>query len=153
TAQGTVMLITDGVQDSDWKTGSAGNWSDGYDSNFTPYSPCVNATCEELTGFAVPIYIQAFNPANCAAIKTKNYTMMTLNVQYIVPPSNLQSSSSVLNDVFTYINTYLISSISTNMASCATSSSYAYSANTPAEIETAVATMFASAAVKARITQ
>lgn len=151
TAQGFVMLITDGVQDSDWKVQSGASWADGYDSNFTPYSPCNQANCTKLTGFAVPIYIQSFNPSACALLKSKGYTLMTLNTTYLVPPSNLRSSSATLNGVFDYVQKYLQSSISSNLSACATSSSYAYSANTPSEISAAVQQMFAAAGAQARI--
>lgn len=153
TAQGFVMLITDGVQDSDWKVQSGSSWADGYDSNFTPYSPCNQANCTKLSGFSVPIYIQSFNPSACALLKSKGYTMMTLNTTYLVPPQNLRSSSTTLNNVFDYVQTYLQSSISSNLSACATSPTYAYSANTPSEINAAVQQMFAAAGAQARITQ
>jgi Flp pilus assembly protein TadG len=152
TAQGFVMLITDGVQDSDWKVQSGNSWADGYDSNFSPYSPCNQANCTKLTGFSVPIYIQSFNPSACSLLKSKGYTMMTLNTTYIVPPQNLRSSSTTLNNVFDYVQNYLQSSISSNLSACATSSTYAYSANTPSEINAAVQQMFAAAGAQARIT-
>ena len=152
TAQGFVMMITDGVQDSDWKVQSGNSWADGYDSNFSPYSPCNQANCKKLTGFAVPIYIQSFDPSACSLLKSKGYTLMTLNTTYLVPPSNLRSSSSTLNEVFDYVQAYLQSSISSNLSACATSSTYAYSANTPSEINAAVQQMFAAAGAQARIT-
>ncbi len=152
TAQGFVMLITDGVQDSDWKVQSGSSWADGYDSNFSPYSPCNQSNCKKLTGFAVPIYIQSFNPSACALLKSKGYTMMTLNTTYLVPPQNLRSSSTTLNEVFDYVQNYLQSSISSNLSNCATSSTFAYSANTPSEINAAVQQMFAAAGSQARIT-
>lgn len=152
TAQGFVMLITDGVQDSDMKVKSGSNWVDGYDTNFTPYTPCQNPNCKSLTGFSVPIYIQSFDPTACATIKSKGYTLMTLNTKYIVPPANLQSSSATLNSVFTFVKDYLASSIASNLASCASSSSYAYAADSPSEINTAVQQMFLAAGAQARIT-
>ena len=152
TAQGFVMLITDGVQDSDMKVKSGSSWVDGYDTNFVPYSPCQNPNCKSLTGFSVPIIIQAFDPTACATIKSKGYTLMTLNTKYIVPPANLQSSSATLNSVFTFVQNYLASSIASNLAACASSSSYAYAADSPTEINTAVQQMFLAAGAQARIT-
>ncbi|WP_167858614.1 TadE/TadG family type IV pilus assembly protein [Methylobacterium nonmethylotrophicum] len=152
TPQGTVMFITDGVQDSDIKVTSNGS-QDGYDSNFTPWSPCTQANCNKYTQFAVPIYIQSLDPSACSAMKTKGYTVMTLNTRYIVPAANLRSSSAALNTIFDYIQANLLSSISSNMAACATSSADAYAASTPAEINTAVAKMFAATGALARITQ
>ena len=152
TAQGYVMLITDGVQDSDMKVKSGSNWVDAYDSNFVAYSPCQNPNCKSLSGFSVPIIIQAFDPTACATIKSKGYTLMTLNTKYIVPPANLQSSSATLNSVFTFVKDYLASSISANLSSCASSSSYAYAADSPSEITAAVQQMFLAAGAQARIT-
>lgn len=152
TAQGFVMLITDGVQDSDMKVKSGSSWVDGYDTNFVPYSPCQNPNCKSLTGFSVPIVIQAFDPTACTPIKNKGYTLMTLNTKYIVPPSNLQSTSPTLNSVFDFVKTYLASSIASNLASCASAPSYAYAADSPSEINTAVQQMFLAAGAQARIT-
>jgi Flp pilus assembly protein TadG len=154
TAQSVVMLITDGVQDSDMKYLSFGSYADGYDSNFPKSSSCSSSqtsTCWYDSTFG--IYLEPFDPSQCAPIKAANFSMMTLDVQYLVPPSNLQSQTQSLNDVFTYIQKYLLSSIQTNMTSCATSSAYAYSANTPAEITTAVANMFTAATNMAHLTQ
>lgn len=152
TAQGFVMLITDGVQDSDIKVMRNGSWVDGYDSAYTAYSPCTTPNCKNLSGFAVPLVIESFDPSACSAIKTKGYTLMTLNTTYIVPPANLQSSNATLNSVFTFIQNYLLSSISTNLSSCASGASNAYSANSPTEINAAVQQMFATAGAQARIT-
>ncbi|MCJ2013435.1 pilus assembly protein [Methylobacterium sp. J-076] len=152
TAQGFVMLITDGVQDSDIKVMSGGSWVDGYDSNYVAYTPCTTPNCKNFSGFAVPLVVESFDPSSCATIKTKGYTLMTLNTTYIVPPANLQSSSATLNSVFTFIQNYLLSSIASNLSSCASSSTYAYSANSPTEINAAVQQMFAAAGAQARIT-
>ena len=152
TAQGYVMLITDGVQDSDMKVKFGSNWVDAYDSNFVAYSPCQNPNCKSLSGFSVPIIIQAFDPTACATIKSKGYTLMTLNTKYIVPPANLQSNNATLNSVFTFVKDYLANSIATNLSSCASSSSYAYAADSPSEITAAVQQMFLAAGAQARIT-
>lgn len=155
TAQGFVMLITDGVQDSDIKVPSGSGYVDGTDSNFSTYSPCSTPNCKTFTDFAVPITVESFDPSACSTIKTKGYTLMTLNTTYLVPPSNLQNSSPsgvALKNVFTFIQNYLLSSISSNLASCASGTSNAYSANSPTEINAAVQQMFAAAGAQARIT-
>jgi Flp pilus assembly protein TadG len=157
-AQAVVMLISDGVQDSDMKINNGA--TDSTDPNFTTYSGCntrqtYTTQCWLDTNFN--IYLEAFDPTQCAPIKSANYSMMTLDVQYLVPPSNLQSQTQSLNDVFTYIQNYLQNSsptnIQTNMTSCATSPAFAYSANTPGEISTAVANMFTAATNMAHLTQ
>lgn len=157
-AQAVVMLISDGVQDSDMKINNGA--TDSMDPNFTKYSGCntrqsTSTPCWLDSNFN--IYVQAFDPTQCAPIKSANYSMMTLDVQYLIPPSNLQSQTQSLNDVFTYIQNYLQNSsqtnIQTNMTSCATSPAFAYSANTPGEITTAVANMFTAATNMAHLTQ
>lgn len=152
TAQGFVMLITDGVQDSDMKVMQNGSWVDDSDPNYVAYSPCTTPNCKNFSGFSVPLIIESFDPSACTSIKTKGYTLMTLNTTYLVPPTNLQSSNSTLNSVFTFIQNYLLSSITSNLSSCASSSSNAYSANSPTEINAAVQQMFAAAGAQARIT-
>jgi Flp pilus assembly protein TadG len=153
TALGYVMLITDAVQDSDMKTLSWGNYVDKADPNFKAFSPCNQSTCWDDPSFG--LYFESFDPTQCTPLKTKGYTMMTLDVTYLIPSVSLQSSSSTLNAVFTYIQTYLLNSIPANMTACATSSQYAFSANTPSEITAATAAMFASipAATQARLSQ
>ena len=60
TAQGFVMLLTDGVQDSDNKNCTGSGCADSYDSNFTVFSPCNQSNCDYISGFSVPIYIEVF---------------------------------------------------------------------------------------------
>lgn len=153
TAQGIVMLITDAVQDSDMKVKNGSSFSDSIDSNFVKYSPCNQQTCWTDSAFG-GVTFEAFDPTQCTSIKNLGYTMMTLDVQYLIPPSNLQSSQSFSN-VFTYVSTYLLSSMTSNMQACATSSNYAYSASTPSEVSAATTAMFGAIplAAVARISQ
>ena len=152
TAQGFVMLITDGVQTSIAKYLSNGSWQDSYDKDFSAYSPCANPNCKTFTQFAVPVVIQSFDSSACTPVKNKGYTLMTLNTKYIVPPANLQGTDPAKNSMFTFVQTYLTSTIASNLASCATSSDYAYSADSPTEITAAVQQMFLAAGAQARIT-
>ncbi len=152
TAQGFVMLITDGVQTSIAKYLSGSQWLDSYDKDFVAYSPCGNPNCKTFTQFAVPVVLESFDPSACTPIKNKGYTFMTLNTKYIVPPSNLQGTNSAQTSMFTFVQNYLVSSIASNLASCASSSSFAYAADSPSEINTAVQQMFLAAGAQARIT-
>ncbi len=152
TAQGVVMFITDAIQDSDEKyTWSSPYW-DEIDSNFVLYSPYYQNTFTGQYGPVTPT-VQGFDPTQCAPLKTKGYTLMTLDITYVIPAANLQSNP-LYTDYFNYIQSNLLPMVPTNMASCATSSSDAFSANTPAEITAAVAQMFTMAAAsQARLTQ
>ncbi len=141
TAQGIVMLITDAVQDSDEKVLSGGNYVDQNDPDFTVFSPCNQSSCWYDSTFGV--YMEAMDPTKCTQIKNLGYTMVTLDVNYLIPPVAMQNDAN-FETVFTYIQSYLLSSITTNMSSCATSPSYAFSATTPAQLTSALQSMFAA---------
>lgn len=153
TAQGVVMLITDAVQDSDMKVQNNGSFSDTIDPHFVKYSPCNLQTCWTDPAFG-GVTFEAFDPTQCTSIKNLGYTMMTLDVQYLIPPSNMQSKQA-FSDVFNYVSTYLLSSMTSNMRACATSPSYAYSASTPSEVSAATTAMFGAIplAAAARLSQ
>ena len=147
TAQGVVMLITDAVQDSDMKVQNGGTYSDTIDPNFTKYSPCNQQNCWTDQAFG-GVTFEAFDPSQCSAIKSKGYTMMTLDVQYLIPSANMQSKA-VFSDVFNFVSTRLTASMTSNMQSCASSSNYAYSASTPTEVSAATTAMFGAIPVAA----
>ena len=151
TAQGVVMFITDAIQDSDEKyTWSLPFW-DEVDSNFVLYGSTYQNTFSGRYGPVTPT-VQGFDPTQCSPLKTKGYTMMTLDINYVIPAANLQSKP-IYSGYFNFIQNSLLPMIPTNMASCATSSATAFSADTPAEITAAVTQMFAiAAATQARLT-
>lgn len=139
TAKGIVMLITDGVQDSDMKVASGGGFADQSEPAFTVLSPCNYSSCMYNSTFGV--YMEAMDPAACTPIKTLGYSLMTLNANYLIPPVSMQSTSD-FQTVFNYIQNNLLSSITTNMAACATSSAQAYVATSPTDLVTSVQAMF-----------
>ncbi len=142
TAVGVVMLVTDGVQDSDEKTVySGGQYQDESDPNFTVLSPCNQSSCWDDPTFGV--YFQSLDPSKCTQIKNLGYTLMTLDVNYLVPPVSMQDAAAY-EGVFSYIQQYLLQSIPSNMASCATSSSYAFTATSSMDLQTATQNMFAA---------
>ena len=104
-------------------------WADKPNSNFTVFSPCQTAYCTYDSAFG--LYFEAFDPTQCTPIKNLGYTLMTLNVKYLIPADNSQGGSAAQQAVFDYVQNYLASSIQSNLSSCATSSNYAYSASTP----------------------
>lgn len=158
TALGYVMLITDAVQDSDsknWVTSGTykNTYQDKADPNFSAFSPCNQSSCWLDPTFN--LYFESFDPAQCAPLKTKGYTMMTLDAEYLVPDPTMQSTKQSLKDVFTYIQTYLISSTAANMQTCATSADYAFKATTPDQIAAKTTEMFGKipAEAKARLSR
>lgn len=138
-----VILMTDGIEDSaTQKVTTSSSTKNGKmttttssslirDSNFTDYSPYYRDTSH---GFNWDI--QGFDPSLCSALKSSGINLMTLNVEYLIP------SSESTETRFAYIKSYLKSSIQTNMASCASSSSWALYASTSADIATAVNALF-----------
>lgn len=152
TAKGIVILITDAVQDSATKVRNGSSLNDSTDPNFVKYSPCNIQSCWESPDFAMTI--QEFDATPCRAIRDLNYTMITLDVQYLIPPANMQSNDAFTR-VFSYVSQYLKPSMVPNMAKCASSPASAYSANTPSDIAAAMNNIFSSiqTAAVARLTQ
>lgn len=150
TALGVVMFISDAVQDSDEKVCGGRNCSSQTDtssSTFTVLNPCSSGTSTPTSGDCwmdrnFGVYFESIDPSQCSAVVSAGYTLMTLDVQYLIPPANLQGNSSTLQQAFSYIQNRLIGTIQNNMSQCASSPSYAYSANTPDEIAAATTAMF-----------
>lgn len=137
--QGVVMLITDGVQDSTIELYNNGKSSPFYviqDPHFVVYAPD-----ETFTQFAGNPIEQGLDYSKCAPIKTKGYTMITLDVQYVVPTVGLSVDDQAR---YGFISNSLLPYMSANMTSCATSGAYAYSANSPTQIAAALISMFTS---------
>jgi Flp pilus assembly protein TadG len=159
-----VILVSDGVQNS----GRIAQWSANsppidypyYKDTQLPYdfyqiNNCSNSSnCKESFAFDMPsLVIQAIDPTACAPLKTLGYKVMTLEIEYIIPPSSLQGSSGSAAYLFPMVGAITgiptsggasssNSAVAQNMQSCATSSSYAYSANSPTDIANAATAMF-----------
>ena len=146
---GFVVLATDAVQNSwdmTYYNGSSIPFQVVTDPNFAYTNPNQAFPAALNT----PI-LEGIDPAQCSPIKSKGYTMMTLDMQYIVPsgtPSNDPKAA-----MFTYIQNTLAPSITANMSSCASGVANAYSASTPAQIISAFNAIFASTTQKLRLTQ
>ena len=89
-------------------------------------------------------YIQGFNSTYCNPFKDRA-NMMTLNIDYVIP-TNPDARFQKIRDI-------LKPSIKSNMQGCATKSEWVYSASTPADISSAITTMFDAAVASARLTQ
>ncbi|QGM47647.1 VWA domain-containing protein [Methylocystis heyeri] len=127
--RGVVMLATDGVQDDEWLDGSF-NW--GNDSNF------VLDPVHLTDGYGVTF--EAFNASACSAIKSKGYTLMTLQTTYVIPNNVDPSYNTRLN----YIKNTLSPLVATNLSNCASTPGNYFQANLPNEISAAVSNMFGS---------
>jgi uncharacterized ferredoxin-like protein len=73
---------------------------------------------------------QGFNPADCAPIKAKKTTVMTLNTTYVVRPGETDQRTLFIKDK-------LLDKIENNMAQCASQPDYAFVANDAAQIKNA----------------
>jgi Flp pilus assembly protein TadG len=133
---GIVMLVTDGVEDS-----ALGQYANGtslpvnwvMDPNFLSYPPQTVSSAFQT--------IQGMNPSSCTPIKSKGYTMMTLDVQYLTPSIQPDASESR----YQYIGNTLAPSIASNMASCASMPSSSFIATSSSQINQSVRNMFVAA--------
>jgi hypothetical protein len=122
-----VFLITDGSQDC--QTQSGGNWSG--DAGCSPYSNSATT----------------LNAATlCTPLKNRGITVAVLYIPYgqIVDPN-----SSFANDEDGYANSN-IANIPASLQACA-SPNFFYTANTPADITSALITMFEQAVSTAHV--
>jgi Flp pilus assembly protein TadG len=133
-----VFIITDGSQD--YQTQSGGNWSSqNWTSNTTvPYAnsaTIIPPNTEDSSTY-------------CQTMQTRGITIAILYIPYgtIVDPN-----SSFSNNEDGYANNN-IANIPTALQNCA-SSNFFYTANTPADIQSALVTMFEQATITAHITQ
>ncbi|OYU69950.1 MAG: hypothetical protein CFE28_08035 [Alphaproteobacteria bacterium PA2] len=117
-----MLLFTDGTtNDVARNYDAAGNYI-GWKVNpdFTAFAPT------QPVGWRT----QGFNPADCAPIKAKKTTVMTLNTTYVVRPGETDQRTLFIKDK-------LLDKIENNMAQCASQSDYAFVANDAAQIKDA----------------
>ncbi len=135
-----IVIITDGVENNRFQT----TFGSGIgDPNFTDWLSSTTQYVTPSTGD----HIQAFNPRICDAVKAKGAQVTVLNVKYIVP-----KNPSGAADEFDHIGNNIIGQEATTLAGCASNSSDYYSANTPAEIKSAVAAIFGNILRPVRLT-
>lgn len=127
--KGAVLLFTDAVQDHERYTASTNTWAN--DPNWVPYSPSVYNQWD----------YQPIDPSACAPIKAKGYSMLVLNAQYVITSTDLAEQSR-----YGDIQNIVLPAVPANIQACSTGTGHFYSANSPAQIASAVTTMFASAA-------
>lgn len=134
--KGAVLLFTDAVQDHEqWH--AASGWTN--DPNWVPYYPSVFNQWD----------YQPIDPGGCAPIKSKGYSMLVLNAQYVITSTDLAEQSR-----YGDIQNIVLPAVPANIQACSTGAGHFYSANSPAQITAAVTNMFASAANNlARLTQ
>ncbi|MFY9656654.1 MAG: TadE/TadG family type IV pilus assembly protein [Methylocystis sp.] len=138
TALGYVMLISDAIQDNlEFTNNMLGITPD---PNFSLFPPN-----HSYTQFGFNWTLEAVDPSQCVAVKDKGYTVLTLDVTYVIPTATAQQSSSYDSNypsMFSYLQNSLLPNIPASMSNCATAASNAYSGNTPDEIQTAISQMF-----------
>ncbi len=127
--KGAVLLFTDAVQDHEKFTAATNVWAN--DPNWVPYSPSVYNMWD----------YQPIDPRGCAPIKSKGYSMLVLNAQYVITSTDLAEQSR-----YGDIQNIVLPAVPSNIQACSTGAGHYYSANSPAQITAAVNTMFASAA-------
>jgi Flp pilus assembly protein TadG len=133
-----VFIITDGSQD--YQTQSGGNWSS---QNWTSNSTVPYANSATI----IPPNTED-SSTYCQTMQNRGITIAILYIPYgtIVDPN-----SSFANNEDGYADNN-IANIPAALQSCA-SSNFFYTANTPADIQSALVTMFEQATITAHITQ
>ncbi|CAN1561616.1 Putative Flp pilus-assembly TadG-like, N-terminal [Rhabdaerophilaceae bacterium] len=86
---------------------------------------------------------QAINPSGCQAIKAKGATIMTLETEF--------DSSGSTDAHMKEVDMRFRSVAKTNLATCATATNLAYSANLGPDVDRAISQMFTSVVEKARL--
>jgi len=132
-----VLIMTDGVSDDvDEQIGAnglgTGHWV--VDPNWD-WFPTVYGSGERFAGF---------NPALCDQLKQKGRSVMTLDMEYVIP-------NPIPDDRYTVIQNNLKSTIQSNLQKCASQVSFAYSASSPADIQAAINNMFETAIKSAHL--
>ena len=130
-----VMLFTDGISDDVFFPAGGGGWYP--DPNYTVFAPMFLAGGERLQGL---------NKADCVGIKDKKATLLTLDLEYVVPNPTGDSRYITIRD-------NLKPNILANLRDCATSPTLAYVANDPEQIHKATNEMYNAIMERARLTK
>lgn len=156
-----VIIVTDGTENSldryhsdgsftatspatvvDWKT--TDNWQHFLDPNFVLF-PNWTYTITSGTKATATYYdggdfkVQAMNPNICDSLKSKG---AIVGVVYVIPSAPASGYTGIYSDIFTFITTQIQGGASSTIEKCASSPEYYASANSPAEISTAMTSLF-----------
>ena len=126
---GTVILATDGVEDSNIVYQLTPSVIGGNDPNFM---------LQAISKYSSNYY-QTLDPAQCNGIKSKGYNMYTLEVQYIIP----SPVSSTYTERLDFIKNQLLV-VPQAMAQCASMPTQFFHAETSSDIAAAVQALFIS---------
>ena len=149
-----VMIMTDGVSDDvDEQVNPDGSWTGHWDKdpNYHVFQPqVVDPVHQDLSGNGQ--IFAGFDGSVCDLLKAKKATVMTLDLDYIIPDvTNVTAAQPEYRYVL--IRDNLKPNITNNLASCASVPTYAYSANSAGDIQTAITEMFIAATQSARISK
>jgi hypothetical protein len=145
-----VLIMTDGVGDNVKENIHAvgqtyGAWNP--DPNFQYYAPVYDGyTGQVVQAGASGELFTGFDPTTCDPFKNKNITVMTLDLEYVVP-------SPIPDARYRVIENLLKPQILTNLGKCASQVSFAYKANSPADIQAAIKNMFETAIKSAHLSK
>lgn len=155
-----VMIVTDGNENSldklhsdyqytaassatvvDWRPTET--WAHYLDRNYVPFASWTYASSLG-SGTAVPydggdFKVQAMNPAVCDKLKAKGATVAVL---YVIPWAPPAGYTGIYADLFQYITTQIQGAASSTLEKCASDPSLFVRADSPAEITTAMNTIF-----------
>ncbi len=149
-----VMIMTDGVSDDVYEQVTpGGSWTGVWykDPNYHTFPPeVIDPDTTDISGNGE--ILAGFDGSVCDLLKAKKTTVMTLDLDYVLPDlTNVTVGQS--NYRYVLIRDNLKPNITNNLASCASNSTYAYSANSAEDIQTAITKMFIAATQSARISK
>jgi hypothetical protein len=143
---GTVILVTDGVQDSVYETVAEGKNPPDIDPNFETFEP---------QSFLKGLKVQGLDPAACQPLKAKGYDVMTLEAKYVIPDYGKDLTVFNGKDIFgqpyiydpryDFIKNTLAPQIEDNLKNCASSSDSYWQASATKDFETAISDMISKA--------
>ncbi|OXE36089.1 MAG: hypothetical protein CGW95_09815 [Phenylobacterium zucineum] len=138
-----MLLFTDGTTNDLLRAyTSQGDLTFENNPDYTPFAPVMNPTG---SGMARRWHTQGFNPQDCAPIKAKNTSIMTLNTPYVVRPGDPDPRTQ-------FIKNTLLPDIQANLTACASRPEYAYVASDPVQIQDAARKLTSALLSSARIT-
>lgn len=156
-----VIIVTDGTENSldryhadgsftvsssskvvDWK--SVDEWGHFLDANFVSFPSWTYTTTAGTKATASPyedgdMTVQAMNPAICDNLKNKG---AVVGVVYVTPSAPASTYEGINSSIFNFITTEIQTGASSTIEKCASSSNYYASASSPADISTAMTSLF-----------
>jgi hypothetical protein len=141
-----VMIVTDGVEDSNYVLQPATDFKSTKDSNFTMWmtaeSPTWGVDGEPINN-EIDVTLQSVNPVACNGIKATGAQVFVLNVNYPYLPWVSDEDEGMGGDPgFKQIADYITPNLSSTVGKCASTPKQFKTANKSEDIEDVITKMF-----------